>query len=47
MRYITTGEFHSQTHSFIVKMKQIKQRLRNWQNGAPEYTVKKEKMKKN
>jgi len=41
MRYITTGQFNPQTHSFIVKMKQAKQRLRNWQNGAPEYTVKK------
>jgi hypothetical protein len=43
MRYITTGEFHPQTHSFIVKMKQMKQKLRNWQNGAPEYTVKQKK----
>jgi hypothetical protein len=40
MKYVTTGEFNPQTHSFIVKMKRIKQRLRNWQNGAPEYTVK-------
>jgi hypothetical protein len=40
MRYITTGEFNPQTHSFTVKSKQMKQRLRNWQNGAPIYTVK-------
>jgi hypothetical protein len=40
MRYITTGEFNSQTHSFTVKMKQVKKRLRNWQNGGPELTVK-------
>lgn len=38
-KYLTTGEFQSQTHSFIVKKKQAKQKLRNWQNGAPEYTV--------
>jgi hypothetical protein len=41
MKYITTGQFNPQTHSFSVRTKQIKQRLRNWQNGAPEYIVKK------
>ena len=41
MQYVTTGQFNSRTHSFVVKIKQLKQRLRNWQNGAPEYTVKK------
>ena len=40
MKYITTGEFNSQTHSFVIRKKQIKQKLRNWQNGAPEYLVK-------
>ncbi|CAF0922786.1 unnamed protein product [Adineta steineri] len=39
MKYITTGQFNSVTHSFIVKTKQPKQRLRNWQNGAPEYII--------
>ncbi|CAF2085568.1 unnamed protein product [Rotaria magnacalcarata] len=39
MQYITTGKFNPQMHSFTVKMKQLKQRLRNWQNGAPEYTI--------
>ncbi|CAF1218443.1 unnamed protein product [Rotaria sordida] len=39
MQYTTIGQFNSQTHKFIVKTKQIKQRLRNWQNGAPEYTI--------
>lgn len=39
MRYITTGEFNPQKHTFTVKSKQLKQRLRNWQNGAPIYTV--------
>lgn len=39
MKYITTGQFNSQSHSFTVQMKQPKQRLRNWQNGAPEYLV--------
>jgi len=45
MKYITTGEFNPQTHLFNVKVKQTKQRLRNWQNGAPEYTVKRLKKK--
>ncbi|CAF3409746.1 unnamed protein product [Rotaria sp. Silwood1] len=39
MQYTTTGQFNPLTHSFCVKMKQLKQRLRNWQNGAPEYTI--------
>ncbi|UJR21396.1 hypothetical protein I4U23_024486 [Adineta vaga] len=39
MKYVTTGQFNSQKHSFTVQMKQPKQRLRNWQNGAPEYTI--------
>ncbi|CAF1300643.1 unnamed protein product [Adineta ricciae] len=39
MKYITTGQFNSQSHSFTVQMKQPKQRLRNWQNGAPEYLI--------
>jgi hypothetical protein len=39
MRYITTGQFNPQTHLFTIKSRQAKQRLRNWQNGAPTYTV--------
>lgn len=39
MRFITTGTFDPQTHSFTVKVKQVKQRVRNWQGGAPEYIV--------
>lgn len=39
MQYVTMGKFNPQTHSFTVKLKQMKQKLRNWQNGAPEYTV--------
>jgi len=42
MRFVTTGQFDPQTHSFIVKVKQAKQRARNWQGGVPEYNVKKE-----
>lgn len=41
MRYVTTGQFDAQTHSFNVKVKQAKQRLRHLQGGAPEYNVKK------
>ena len=40
MRYITTGQFNPQTHLFTIKSREAKQRLRNWQNGAPTYTVK-------
>ena len=39
MRFVTTGHFDPLTHSFTVKVKQPKQRARNWQNGAPEYNV--------
>lgn len=39
MRYVTTGQFNPRTHVFTIKSKQTKQRLRNWQNGAPEKTV--------
>ncbi|CAF4056524.1 unnamed protein product [Rotaria sp. Silwood2] len=39
MQYTTTGQFNPLTHSFMIKIKEIKQRLRNWQNGAPEYTI--------
>ncbi|CAF3362603.1 unnamed protein product [Rotaria socialis] len=37
MRFVTTGDFDPQTHSFTVKVKQAKQRVRHWQTGAPEY----------
>ena len=39
MRYVTTGDFNPQTHLFTIKSRQMKQRLRNWQNGAPSYIV--------
>ena len=39
MRYVTTGRFNPQKHLFTIKSKQTKQRLRNWQNGAPEQIV--------
>lgn len=41
MKFITGGRFDSQTHSFTVKVKQAKQRVRNWQAGATEYNVRK------
>ncbi len=40
MRFVTTGQFDPQTHSFTVKVKQAKQRVRNWQGGALEHNVK-------
>jgi hypothetical protein len=39
MRFVTTGHFDSQTHSFTTKVKQTKQRQRNSQGIAPEYSV--------
>ncbi|CAF3545026.1 unnamed protein product [Rotaria sordida] len=38
MRFVTTGHFDPQTHSFTAKVKQAK-RLRNWQGSAPEYNI--------
>ncbi|CAF0827492.1 unnamed protein product [Adineta ricciae] len=38
-RFITTGHFDPQTHSFTVKVKQVKQRMRNWQTDAPEQHI--------
>lgn len=40
MQYTTMGQFNAKKHLYSIKTKQIKQRLRNWQNGAPEYIVK-------
>jgi hypothetical protein len=39
MRFTTAGQFDPQTHSFIVKVKQAKQRVRNQQNATSEYNV--------
>lgn len=39
MRFVTTGNFDPQTHSYTVKVKQQKQRIRQWQGGVPEYIV--------
>jgi hypothetical protein len=39
MRFTTSGQFDPQTHSFVVKAKQAKQRAKNAQASAPEDTV--------
>ncbi len=39
MRFVTTGQFDPHAHSFTVKVKQAKQRMRNWQNDLPEQIV--------
>ncbi|UJR28036.1 hypothetical protein I4U23_009293 [Adineta vaga] len=39
MHFLTQGHFDSQTHSYTVKVKQVKQRMRNWQTDAPEQQI--------
>lgn len=44
MKFISGGKFDGQTHAFTVKVKQAKQRTRNWQTTAAEHIVRNQLM---
>jgi hypothetical protein len=39
MHHVTKSQFHVRTHSLTISMKNVQQRLKNWQSGPTEQTV--------